>query len=265
MTTTNNSDPPWQAVPRGPASQAPDESLRGSWTQAPDAPAFRAPSSLPSRALTFDAKLALLPGVILPLRSMLITGREQQILISPVGTAEEAAQIGGAPLALVAPSLLHHLYLRAATERYRPVTLWGPPGLAEKKPELGPIFTFGVDAWPHGDQLAFVVVEGAPKRNEVVFFHPPSRTIYTADLFFHILEPEGFLTPLTYRMMGIHRRFAVAKMWRRWVADRAAFTRSISQILAWDFDRIVVAHGASIEDHARERFELALRERELFP
>jgi hypothetical protein len=213
----------------------------------------------------FDSKLALLPGVTLPLRSMLVTGHAQQMLISPVATAEEAAQIGGARLTVVAPSLLHHLHLRAATERYRPSALWGPPGLAEKKPELGPIFTFGVDPWPHGDLLAFVVVEGAPKRNEVVFFHPPSRTIYTADLFFHVLEPEGFLTPLAFRMMGIYRRFAVAKMWRRWVTDKAAFVRSIDQILAWDFDRIVVAHGASVEDHARDRFERALRERELLP
>jgi hypothetical protein len=260
MTTTNNSDPPSQASPRGQANREPDESHRGSWAQAPGAPAFRARSSTASRALTFDSKLALLPGVTIPLRSMLITGSEQQILISPVGTAAEAAQMATSRLALVAPSLLHHLHLRTAIERYHPLTLWGPPGLAEKKPELGPIFTFGVDPWPHGDQLAFVVIEGAPKRNEVVFFHPPSRTIYTADLFFNILEPEGFLTPLAFRMMGIYRRFATGKMWRRWVTDKAAFGRSIDQILAWDFDRIVVAHGASVEDHARDRFEIALRE-----
>jgi hypothetical protein len=105
-----------------------------------------------------------------------------------------------------------------------------------------------------------VVVEGAPKRNEVVFFHKPSRTIYTADLFFNIREPEGFLTPLTFRAMGIHRRFATAKMWRRWVIDRAGFARSIDKILAWDFDRIVVAHGDVVDQHARVQFEAALRE-----
>jgi len=216
-----------------------------------------------SRASYFDSTLKLLPGVVIPLRAMKVSSGERQILISPIGTPEEAAAIDATPLTVVAPSLLHHLHLEEAIERYRPVALWGPPGLAEKLPELGPVHVFGEDPWPHTDQLEVVVVEGAPKRNEVVFFHPASRTIYTADLFFNIREPEGFLTPLTFRMMGIYKRFAAAKMWKRWVTDRVAFGRSIEQILAWDFERIVVAHGQVLERNARTEFEAALRELEL--
>lgn len=218
-----------------------------------------------SNATYFDSKLKLLPGVTIPLRAMKVTTVDRQILISPVATAEEASEIDTAPLTVVAPSLLHHIHLEATIERYRPVALWGPPGLAEKVPDLGPMHVFGEDPWPHADQLEFVVIEGAPKRNEVVFFHKASRTIYTADLFFNIREPEGFLTPLTFRMMGIYKRFAAAKMWRRWVADRAAFQRSIEQVLAWDFQRIVVAHGAPIEQDAKVQFEAALRELQLIP
>jgi hypothetical protein len=218
-----------------------------------------------SNATYFDSKLKLLPGVTIPLRAMKVTTVDRQILISPVATAEEASEIDTTPLTVVAPSLLHHLHLEAAIERYRPVALWGPPGLAEKVPDLGPMHVFGEDPWPHADQLEVVVIEGAPKRNEVVFFHKASRTIYTADLFFNIREPEGFLTPLTFRMMGIYKRFGAAKMWRRWVSDRAAFQRSIEQILAWDFERIVVAHGAPVERDAKVQFEAALRELELIP
>ena len=109
-----------------------------------------------------------------------------------------------------------------------------------------------------------MVLEGAPKRNEVVFFHKPSRTIYTADLFFNIREAEGFLTPLAFRAMGIYQRFAAAKMWRRWVTDRTAFARSIDKILAWDFDRIVVAHGDALDRDARGQFVASLRELGLF-
>jgi len=228
-----------------------------------DNSALSSRATVSSRTYYFDSKLNLLPGVVLPLRSMLIAANDRQILVSPVATSEEAAQIGTPPVTLVAPSLLHHLHLEAAIARYRPVALWGPPGLAEKRSELGPVHAFGVDPWPHDDQLGFVVIEGAPKRNEVVFFHRPSRTIYTADLFFNIREPEGFLTPLTFRVMGIHRRFAAAKMWRRWVTDRAAFARSIDKILAWNFDRIVVAHGEPVDQGARVLFEVALRELDL--
>lgn len=220
-------------------------------------------TSVAASVTYFDSKLKLLPGVTIPLRAMMVDNGERQILISPVGTPAEAAQVQAAPLTVVAPSLLHHLHLENAVERYRPIALWGPPGLAEKHPDLGPMHVFGEDPWPHADQLAFVIVEGAPRRNEVVFFHAASKTIYTADLFFNIREPEGFLTPLTFRVMGIYRRFGAAKMWRRWVTDRAAFRRSIEQILTWDFERIVVAHGEVVSRDARAQFVRALRELEL--
>lgn len=239
------------------------DSPRGAREAVPGSSAVSRRTEMSSRTYYSDSKLKLLPGVVIPLRSMLVAAIDRQILVSPVATSEEAARISSPPLTVVAPSLLHHLHLEAAITRYRPVALWGPPGLAHKCRGLGPVHVFGVDAWPHHEQLAFVVVEGAPKRNEVVFFHAPSRTIYTADLFFNIREPEGLLTPLTFRMMGIYRRFATAKMWRRWVTDRAAFARSIDKILAWDFDRIVVAHGDAVDRDARVVFEAALRELDL--
>lgn len=211
----------------------------------------------------FDSKLRLLPGVTIPLRAMMVGDGVRQVLISPVGTSAEAGEVETAPLTVVAPSLLHHLHLETAIERYRPVALWGPPGLAEKHPDLGPMHVLGEDPWPHANLLEFVIVEGAPKRNEVVFFHPASKSIYTADLFFNILEPEGLLTPLAFRLMGIYRRFAAAKMWRHWVTDKAAFQRSIDQILAWDFERIIVAHGEVVSHNARAQFVAALRALEL--
>ena len=241
-----------------------DHSPRGA-AEAPHVPRAHAANEprQDSQAQYFGSQLKILPGVTIPLRSMLVTCAERQLLISPIGTAEEASALGAAPLTLIAPSLLHHLHLPATIERFRPVALWGPPGLAHKLPALGPIHVFGVDPWPHPGLLQAVVIEGAPVRNEVVFFHPASRTIYTADLFFNIAKPEGVLTGLAMRFMGIHRRFAAAKQWRHWVKDRAAFTRSIEQVLAWDFARIVMAHGDPIEDRAHDRFEIALRELQL--
>jgi len=242
-------------------------SLSGGAPRDPRAQALT-PTALQSRkvassATYLDSTLKLFPGVTIPLRAMMVANGERQILISPIGTSEEADQVDATPLTVVAPSLLHHLHLEAAIERYRPVALWGPPGLVEAHPDLGPAHVFGVDPWPHADQLEVEVVAGAPKRNEVVFFHKASRTIYTADLAFNIREPHGFLTPLTFRLMGIYRRFAVAKPWRRWVTDRAAFARSIDRILAWDFERIVVAHGDAVEHNARAQLIAALREVEL--
>ena len=258
-TSSNNSDRGLPIQPRG--ADATGSNLADAVRAWIESPAAASRSGVEPRY--FASTLNMLPGVTLPLRSMLVGGvgaQDRQLLISPVATHAEQAALGAGPLTLLAPSLLHHLQLQPAIERYRPVALWGPPGLAEKKPNLAPMLTFGRDPWPYDDLLSYVVVEGAPRRNEVVFFHRPSRTIYTADLFFNLQQPQGLLRSIPLRLMGVYRRFGVSKLWKRWVTDRAAFGRSLDQILAWDFDRVVMSHGDPLDEHAHDRCEIALRE-----
>lgn len=214
----------------------------------------------PSIPQYFTSTLPLLPGVRLPLRSMLLPLRG--VLISPTGSEEERATMSGVRT-IVEPSLLHHRYLDEARALAPGAELWGPPGLAEK---LGiEMKTFGRDPWPHDAEIEALVIEGAPKRNEVVFLHKPTRTIYTADLVFNVQEDAGLLAAVTFRMMGIHKRFAMARVWKRWVEDRAAFSRSIEQLLQWDFDRIAMAHGEIVRAHGKSMLIDALRERDLLP
>jgi glyoxylase-like metal-dependent hydrolase (beta-lactamase superfamily II) len=202
----------------------------------------------------------MLPGVHVPLRSMFVP--MGGVLISPVGTDAERAILPQVRV-LVAPSLLHHLHFAETWKRIPGAQLWAPPGFADKVEGIGYVHTFGRDVWPHDGEIAAEVIEGAPKRNEVVFFHRATRTLYTADLVFNIHRHAGLLTPLTFRAMGIYKRFAVAKMWNHWVKDRAAFDRSIERMLAWDFDRIVMAHGDIVERGGRRMLIEALRERNL--
>ena len=194
---------------------------------------------------------------------MLVDTESDAILISPVGAPGEQEMIGNRPTVLVAPSLLHAKHLMPARTHFLTRAVWGPLGFGDKHPEHAGAKVFGVDPWPYGHVLPFVAVEGAPKRNEVVFFHPASRTLYTADLVFAISEPKGFLAPLAFRAMGVHKRFAMAKPWQHWVKDRPAFRRSMEEILAWDFDRIAMAHGDIVGTGGRELLIAALRERDL--
>ncbi len=214
----------------------------------------------PSIPAYFEASMRMLPGVHVPLRSMFVPLRG--VLISPVGSEAERAVMSQVRT-LVAPSLLHHLHLQKARELAPAAELWGPPGLADKV--AGPIKVLGQDPWPHDAEIAIEVIGGAPKRNEVVFLHRPTRTLYTADLVFNIHSPAGLLAPLAFRAMGIYKRFAVARMWKRWVEDRAAFDRSIARVLAWDFDRIAMAHGEIVASDGRQALIDALRERDLYP
>ncbi len=219
--------------------------------------------ALASTVRFFKSELRIIPGVVIPLHSMLVETATKSVLVSPVGTNAEIAAVRGKHTILVEPSLLHHKRLGKAIQVLEPVELWGPRGFEAKLPEFRGTRVFGTDPWPHDDAISFAVIEGAPARNEIVFFHQPSRTIYTADLAFAILEPKGFAAPLALRLMGIYKRFGVPKMWPHWVKDKAAFQRSIDKVMSWPFERIAMAHGEIIEGNAREKLFGALREREL--
>jgi hypothetical protein len=223
----------------------------------------RSAPPLVSTVRFFTSELRIIPGVVIPLHSMLVETPTKAILVSPVGTKEELAACDGKQVVLVEPSLLHHRRLAKALQVLEPNELWGPDGFAEKLPEFKDARVFNREPWVHDDALSYAVIEGAPKRNEVVFFHRPTRTLYTADLAFAIMEPKGVISPIALRGMGIYKRFGVAKMWKGWVKDKAAFQRSIDYIMAWPFDRIAVAHGDIVEGNARQKLFAALREREL--
>jgi hypothetical protein len=154
---------------------------------------------------------------------------------------------------IVAPNCYHHMYLAAARERYPEATVWGAPGLAAKVKGLHVDRTFADDGDPDwSSELPWLVVEGLPRWNEVVFLHPPSRTLIATDLIIHVPEVKSWVTRLMLRLIGVYGRPAQAWIWRWSVKDRPAVERSVERILAWDFDRVVMSHGEILETGGRE-------------
>ncbi len=166
----------------------------------------------------------------------------------------------GAVRHIVAPNGWHDSFAGAAKERYPDATLWASPALRRSKKKLP------VDAWLResepawADELRPLLIEGAPKADELVFLHRPSETLIVTDLLFQIRYPVNALTKLVLWMTGTHGgKLAQSRLWRSVTKDRAAARRSIEQMLAWNFERVVLAHGDFVEgSDARERTRDAL-------
>lgn len=182
-------------------------------------------------------------------------------LVSPIpmddALAAEVAAVGPVRF-VVAPNRYHHLYAGAALERFPAARLVGVPGLAAKRPDLRFDATLGEGASPFGEGLAAHVIAGAPRIAEAALFHPASRTVMVVDLVFNVVSPETVMTRLALRLTGAHRGLARSRIWRFLIKDRAAFDRSMDAILAWDFDRLVMSHGAPIDGDARVQLAGAL-------
>lgn len=181
-------------------------------------------------------------------------------LHSPVrldAATREALDGIGPVRAVVAPSKVHHFFVGDYRAAYPDARLYAAPGLADKRKDLRFDAELGDAAPPEwAGVLDQVVFRGAPLMNEVVFLHRPTRTLVLTDLAFHIVRPPPGRARLFCWLVGA-RGFGPHRIVRFGIRDRAAARESIGRILAWDFDRVVVAHGDVLETDGKRRFREA--------
>lgn len=169
---------------------------------------------------------------------------------------------------VVGPNLWHDECLREFQAEFPAALFHAAPGLAAAKRDVR--FSAELSDAPHpdwADVLAQHLVRGMPKMNEVVFFHPASRSLIIADLAFN-LGPEGpRWFALLMRLYGAWGRFGPTPLEKWLMQDKAAVRASLDLILQWDFDRIIVGHGRNVETGGKCVFREAyafLNQRELF-
>ena len=159
----------------------------------------------------------------------------------------------GAVRYVVAPNRFHHLYAGKVALAYPEARLWIARGVGEKRPDLklAEILTDEAPAeWSREvDQLYF---RGRPFENEVVFLHRPSRTLVMCDLAFNFGPNVPLITRLTMSVLGGYGRFRPSRLDPLLIRDRRAARESLEHMLAWDFDRIVIAHGEVLERGGQE-------------
>ena len=161
---------------------------------------------------------------------------------------------------VVGPSKVHHLSLAPYVEAFPDAALCGARGLAQKRRDLE--FRHELDqvpppSWPA--EIGFVLVEGAPLQNEVVFHHAPTRTLVLTDLAFHVVPGPSNRARFFHRIVGATGKFGPHRLIRLAIRNRSAAAASIRRILEWDFDRVIVSHGQVLERGGREKFESAFR------
>lgn len=153
----------------------------------------------------------------------------------------------------VAPNRVHHLHAGEVAEAYPEARLWVAPELERKRPDLVFVAVLGDEApaeWK--DEVDQVFFRGRPYENEVVFLHRASRTLILCDLAFNFGPRAAAPTRLLMRLLRSYGRFGPSRLDPLLIRDRRAARISLERILAWDFDRVVVAHGDVLESGGRE-------------
>jgi hypothetical protein len=204
-----------------------------------------------------ERPLRFIGGVELGTRMSVVRLRDGSLFLhSPVRLDDrlrgELGQLGQVRH-VVAPNRFHHLYIGDYRQAFPEAQLHAAPGLAEKRPDLRFDTVLTPDApVPWEDELGQEFFAGLPVMNEIVFCHRASRTLFLCDLAFHFGPEAPWLTRLCFRLVGAYGRFGPSVVEKLLVRDRAAARESLERILAWDFDRVVVAHGRILQSGGRE-------------
>jgi hypothetical protein len=164
---------------------------------------------------------------------------------------KEALRCIGRVNFIIAPNRFHHLFVADYQRAFPEAECFCAPGLDQKRKDLR--FTAVLsDTPPVGwsgpiDQLIFTAF---PPLNEVVFLHRASRTLLLTDLLFNVAPEKAgsVLSRTLLRLDGCNGNPAVARTFRLALKFRRHAARVlIDRILAWDFDRVIMAHGEIIE------------------
>jgi hypothetical protein len=93
---------------------------------------------------------------------------------------------------------------------------------------------------------------------ESVLVYRPAHTLVVADLVQNVGRPQHRWTKFYTRTMRFYDRVALSRM-IRWTAfsDRSAARRSLDELLARPFDRLIVGHGAPLAAGGREALAAA--------
>ena len=153
----------------------------------------------------------------------------------------------GPVVAIASPSLFHHLAAGEWKETYPDALLACCPGLEKKRSDL---------AWDHvlsdtpeplwENDLDQVFFGARTMENEVVFFHAATRTMITCDAVFNLSEHPSRFTRFVGFMLG-NRRAGATWLEHIMIRKREAAREQVDRMLAWKPERILIAHGPSIE------------------
>ena len=188
------------------------------------------------------------------------------VVISPIQVSEallrEIDELGTISH-IIAPNLYHHLFAADFKAAYPAATFWAPAKLRVKKPELKIdqlIAAAVISPWLGLDCLFFdgfktLGLSGPDALDEWVFFHASSRTLILTDTAFCFDESFPWLTQFLTKIGGGYKDLSPSLLERIATTKKDLVKASAKQVLNWNFDRVIMAHGNIIEHGGKEQFK----------
>ncbi len=99
------------------------------------------------------------------------------------------------------------------------------------------------------------MITQAATLNEVVFYHPESKTLILTDTAFNFDRSFPWLTQLGAKIMGSYDTLQPSVLEKLVIEDKEKVQASVEKILSWDFQRVIMAHGSIVENDAKNQLK----------
>jgi len=217
------------------------------WTVLPHSPI----EAIDDNILSVEGPLGKFP------RRMTIVRITRQRLIIHSGIALDEPEMSriesfGKPAFYIAPSALHRMDVKPWKQRYPELIVICPPNARSKVEELVKVDTVEPDF--DDPAVRYIPVAGTAQREGALIVDGPRGiTLVLNDLFFNVRKQPG-IAGLLFALVGVTGSEPKApKLVLRKIADDKSALRA--QLEQWaklaDLKRIIVSHGAVIEDDPR--------------
>jgi hypothetical protein len=205
-------------------------------------------------------------GIPMPTRMIIVKLDDNSLWVnSPVSVSAEtldAIRALGTVRHLVAPTKLHVWRLSEWHALFPGAALWAPPQIPhqfKRVPFSGILHDEPPSVWRNDfDQLVF---RGNLFIEEVYFRHKKSGTVIFGDFIQNHLPIKGHsLLNAFLKVAGVeYPHGGVPIDIRLSFANRKTARQSLEKLLAWDFDKLIIAHGVCIEHAAKPYVQQAFR------
>ena len=146
---------------------------------------------------------------------------------------------------VLAPNLDHYLFVLDFQAKYEGARFCAAPGVERKLP--GALFDVSLRHPSLPDGLGDVLVpawfRSSHELEELLLFHPSTRTLITADLAFNVQSTEGLLSHVMLRLNDSYGSFGPSRVCRSKITERRMARQDVDAILALNPERCIVSHG----------------------
>ena len=171
-------------------------------------------------------------------------------LVSSEDDADELRRLGPVRY-LVSPTPLHSWRVKDSAKFFPDAECWGPPSVRNNRGEFPHTLN---DRPPLGwsDDLDQLVFRGSFVSNEVYFLHMASRTAILGDFIQRYpMRPGNRLYNTSMKMLGVLNGGVPIDVKLTFAGGFARGRASLAKLLAWDFDKLILAHGDCVEHDAK--------------